>query len=66
MAGAGLGRWVRERDTVQTVLARVEGFIQGREGERGERKGHRVALWEERVREKEEEEEKESRWDFTF
>lgn len=35
----------------------------GREG----RKRHRVALWEERVREREEEEEeKESRWDFTF
>lgn len=58
---------MRERDTVQTALVCVEGFTRGREGERGERKGHRVALWGERVREREEEgEEKESRWDFTF
>lgn len=33
---------------MQTALARIEGFIRGREGERGERKGHRVALWEEK------------------
>lgn len=57
---------MRERHTMQTALARVEGFTRGREGERGERKGHRVALWEERVREREEGEEKESRWDYTF